>query len=94
MAMRLAVSYIPYAKSSREKTGDIIKFTYFEEGSLLSETCKNTENGNKYDGNSTLEPLISEEETDAMSSGNESDAEHMSTDILEDIRDGVNLIRS
>ena len=36
MAMRPAVSCIPYATSSREKTGNIITFTNFEEGNLLS----------------------------------------------------------
>ena len=35
-----------------------------------------------------MPPLISEEEMDAMDSGDESDDEPMSTDILEDIRDG------
>ena len=34
-----------------------------------------------------MPPLISEEEMDAMSSGNEYDAETMSTNMLEDIRD-------
>ena len=53
-----AVSYIPYATSSREQTGDIITFTQFDEGDLLSETRDNTESGNKYDDNSTLPPLI------------------------------------
>ena len=32
---RPAVSYIPYAASSREQTGDIIMFAQFEEGKLL-----------------------------------------------------------
>ena len=42
----------------------------------------------KYDDNSILVPLLSEEEFDAMSAGNESDAEPMSTDML------VNIIQS
>ena len=88
MAIRPAVSYIPYAKSSREKTGNIIMFTQFEEGNLLSETSNNTEIGKEYEDNSTLAPLISEVATDSMSSGDESDAEPMSKDILEDICDG------
>ena len=46
MAMQSAVSYIPYATSSKKQTGDIIMFTQFEEGNLLSE--------------STLPPLMSE----------------------------------
>ena len=49
MDIQLAVSYIPYATSSREQTGDIIKFTQFEEGNLLSETIDDTEIGNEYD---------------------------------------------
>ena len=59
-----------------------------EEGNLLSETCNGTEIGNKYYDYSILAPLISEEEMDAESSCNESDAKPMSTDMLEDIRDG------
>ena len=60
---------------------------HFEYGDLLSESCNDTENGNKYDEDSTLPQLISESEIDTMSSGNESYAEYMSTDMLEDICD-------
>ena len=42
MAMRPAVTYTPYATSSKEKTGDVITFTQFEEGNLLSETRNDT----------------------------------------------------
>ena len=38
MAMRPAVTYTPYATSSKEQTGDIITFTLFEERNLLSES--------------------------------------------------------
>ena len=38
MVMRPAVAYIPYAKSSREQTGDVITFAQFEEGNILTET--------------------------------------------------------
>ena len=54
--MRPAVSYTPCAKYSKEKTGDIITFTQFEEGNLLPESHNYTESGNKYDENSTLPP--------------------------------------
>ena len=61
MYMRLAVSYTPYAKSSRGKNGDLITFTQFKEGNLLSETqnllsetCDDTESGNRSDDNSTM----------------------------------------
>ena len=36
-----------------------------------------------------MPPLISEEEMDGMSLGNESDAEAMSTEMLEEICDGI-----
>ena len=61
MDMRPDVSYIPYDTSSRERTGNIITFTHFEEGNLLSETHDDTESGNESDDNSTMPPLISEE---------------------------------
>ena len=47
------------------------------------------ESGNKYDDDSTLVPLISEEEMDVVSSGHESDVEPMCWDILEVINDGI-----
>ena len=75
-----------------KKTGDVITLTHFEEGNLLSETCEyakiNEESDDKSDNDSTLTPLISEEEIDTISSGNEFDAERMPTDMLKDICDG------
>ena len=56
MAMKPAVSYIPYSISSKEKTGDVTSFTLFEEENLLTE---NTKIGNEYDDVSTLEPFFS-----------------------------------
>ena len=94
MNMRQDVSYTPYATSSRGGNGNIIKLAYSEKVNLLSETHnlssetrKDVESGYKYDDGSTMPPLISEEEIDAMSSGDESDDELMSTDMLEDIRE-------
>ena len=63
-------------------------FAHFEEVNLLSKTCDDTKIGNGTDNNSTLPTLISEEEIDAISSGNEYDAEPMSTDMLKYICDG------
>ena len=58
-----AVSYTPYATSSRGKTGNIITVSQFEEGGLLSETQNllsenrdDTENSNESDDNSTMPP--------------------------------------
>ena len=49
MAMRLAVTYTPYVTSSREQTGDIIKFAQFEGGDILTKTCNDAESGDKSD---------------------------------------------
>ena len=87
MAMHPSVTYTPCDTSSREQTGDIITFTQFEEGNLVSETREDTESSNEFDNNSTLLPLIIEEEMDTMSSEIDSDAEPMSTDMFEYFRD-------
>ena len=47
--MRPIVTYTPYATSSKEQTGDVITFTQFEEGNLISETRNNTENDDESD---------------------------------------------
>ena len=88
MDMLPAVSYIPYDTSARGQTGNIITFSQFEEGNLLSKNRDYTEISNKSDDDSNLAPLISEEEMDTMSSCDESNSEPMSTDMREDIRDG------
>ena len=74
--------YVPYATSPKEKIGDIITFTQFEEGNLLSESHNGTKSGDKYDDYSTLPQLNSEAEMDEISLGDESDAEPMPTDML------------
>ena len=61
MAMCPAVSYTPYDIPSREQTGNIITFTQFEEESLLSETRDDAECDEKYNDDSIMLPLISEE---------------------------------
>ena len=88
MVMCLDVSCTPYGTSSREKTDNIITFAQFEEGNLLSETCENSESNDECDDDSTMPPLINEEEMNVMDSGDESNDEPMSTDMLEDIHDG------
>ena len=49
MAMRLAVTYTPYATSSKEQTGDVITFAQFDDGNLLTETRNDTESGDESD---------------------------------------------
>ena len=59
MAMHPFVTYTPCATSSREKTGNIIKFTQFEEENLLSETRNDAEIGDKSNDDSIMPPLLS-----------------------------------
>ena len=88
MAMLLAVTYTPCATSSREQNGDIITFAQFEEGNILTKTCNDAESGEESCDKSIMPPLPSKEDMDAMDSSDESDHDLISTEILEDIRDG------
>ena len=81
------MSYIPYATSSKDQTGDIFTFTRFEEVNLLLETLNNTESGKKSNDDSNLAPIISDDDINVMPSYDDSDAEHMSIYMLEDICD-------
>ena len=85
MVMRPAVTYTPYGTSLKEKTGDVITFTQFEEGNILTKTCNDTESGDKSNNESIM---MSEQDMDAMKSGYESDHDLISTEMLEDICDG------
>ena len=49
MVMRLAVTYTPYATSSREQTYDTITFTQFEEGNIRTKTRNDEEIGDESD---------------------------------------------
>ena len=60
MYTRLAVSYIPCTKSSKEQTVDIITFTNFEERNLSSETRDDAESSEEFDDYSIMPRLISE----------------------------------
>ena len=63
MAMRPAVTYTPYAKSSKEQTVNVITFTQFEEGDLLSDFCNDTESGDESDSESIM---ISEKDAENL----------------------------
>ena len=78
MAMRTSVMYTPCATSLREQTGDIITFTQFEEGNILSENCNDTESGDESNDDSITLSLLSREKMDAMDSGDESDDDTIS----------------
>ena len=85
MVMRQAVTYTPCDASSREQTGNIIMFVQFEEGDILTKNRKNVESD---DNDSIMPPLLGKEEMDAMNSGDESDHDLISTEMLEEIHDG------
>ena len=84
MAMRPAVTYTPYATSSKEKTGNVITFAQFEEQNILIETRNDAESGDKSDNKSIM---MSEQDMDAISSSDESDHDLRSTEMLEDIHE-------
>ena len=71
--------------SSKEKTGNVMTFTQFEEGNILTKTRNDVESGDKSNNESIL---MSEQDMDAINDGDESDHDLISTEMLEDIRDG------
>ena len=85
MTIRTAVTYTPNVTSLREQTGNMITSAQFEEGNILNKTRNDAETS---DNDSIMPPLPNEEEMDAMDSGNESDHELISMEMLEDICDG------
>ena len=66
-------------------------------GNILTKTCKDAESGDESDNESVI---MSEQYMDAMNYGDESDHDLISTEMLEDIRDGsqthpnVNIIEA
>ena len=72
----------------REQTGVIRTFPHFVECNILTKTINDTESGEKSDDDSIIPSLLKKEEMDAMDSGDGSDHDIISTDMLEDIRDG------
>ena len=85
MAMRPEVTYTPYAMSSKEQTGDVIKFAQFEEGNLLTETHNDKESDDESDSESIM---MSEQDMENIDEKEKSDDDLISTETLHDIRDG------
>ena len=85
--MRPAVTYTPCAKSLWKQTGDITTFANFEEGNILTETRNDAESGEESNDSLILPILLSKEEIYAMDSGNESDHDLISTEMLQNICD-------
>ena len=88
MVMHPAVTYTLYATSSKEKTGDVITFAQFEEGIILTKTRNDAQSGDESDNESIM---MSEKDMDAINSGDDSDHDLISTEMLEDIRDGSQI---
>ena len=68
--MRPAMTYTLYATSSKEQTGNIITFTQFEEGNILTETSNDAESGDESDNESIM---MSKQDMDNINSGDESE---------------------
>ena len=84
MVMRPAVTFTPYATSSGEQTGDVIKFAQFEEGNILTKTHNDAESSDESDNKSIM---MSKQDMDAINSGDDSDHDLVYTEMLEDICD-------
>ena len=97
MVMRPAVTYNPYATSLKEQNGDVITLAQFEEGNILTETRNDAKIGDESDNKSIM---MSEQDMENINSGDESDHDLISTEMLEDISDGsqthpnVNIIEA
>ena len=85
MDMHPAVTYTPYATSSKEQTDDIITFAQFEEGNLLTETRNDAESCDESNSESLM---INEQDMENIDSNEKSDDDHISTETLYDICDG------
>ena len=83
--MRPEVKYIPYATSLKEQTGDVIMFTQFEKGNILTETCNDTESGDESDSKSLI---MNEQDMENLDSNENSDHNLISMETLEYICDG------
>ena len=84
MEMRPAVTYTPYATSSKEKTGNVIMFAQFEEGNLISENRNDTETSDESDSESIM---MSEKDMENLDETEKFDDDLISTETLHDIRD-------
>ena len=63
-------------------------FAEFEDGNILTKIRNNLESGDKSNDDSIMPPLLSEEDKDAMDSGDESYHDFISKEMLEYICDG------
>ena len=69
----------------KDQTGDVFTLPRFEEGNILTENRNDAESGDESDNESIM---MSEQDMENINSGDESDHDLISTEMLEDIRDG------
>ena len=79
------MTYTLYVISSRGQTGNIITFAQSEEVDIITETRNDAESCNKSDNKSFM---MSEQDMENLDSNEESYHDIISTEMLEDIRDG------
>ena len=91
MVMQPSVAYTPYATSSKEQTSNVITFAQFEEGDILTETRNDAESGDEFDNESIM---MIEQDMEDIKSGDDSDHDIISTEMLEDINDGSQTHRN
>ena len=77
--MRPAVTYTLYATSSKEQTGDIITFTQFEEGNILTETRNDAES---CDESYRKSLMTNKQDMENLDSNKKSDHDLISTEML------------
>ena len=75
----------------KEQTGDVITFAQFEKGNILTETNNSAESGDESDNKSIM---MSEQDMENLDSNEVSYHDLISTEMLEDIGDGVRPIRT
>ena len=84
MAISPTLTYTPYATSLKEQTDDVFTFAKFEEKNIITETRNDAESGDK--SNSEIF-MMSKQYMDAINSGDESNHDIISAEILVNIRD-------
>ena len=83
--MRLEVMYTLYTTSTKEQTGNVITDAHFEERKILTKTSNDAESG---DESNNEQIMMSKKDMDTINSGDESDHDLISKEMLEDICDG------
>ena len=84
-AMHPVVTYTPYATSSKKKTGNVITFSQFEVGNLLTGTHNDTESGDESYSESIM---MREKDIENIDEKEKFDDNLISTETLHDIHDG------